>query len=41
MLGVFTSLDLILFFFLFWEVELLPMYMLISVWGSGAKSTRR
>ena len=33
-LGVFTSLDLIMFF-LFWEVELLPMYMLISVWGSG------
>jgi len=35
-LGVFTSLDLIMFF-LFWEVELLPMYMLISVWGSGRK----
>jgi len=35
-LGVFTALDLILFF-LFWEVELLPMYMLISVWGSGRK----
>jgi NADH-quinone oxidoreductase subunit M len=35
-LGVFTSLDLIQFF-LFWEVELLPMYMLISIWGSGRK----
>jgi len=35
-LGVFTSLDLILFF-LFWEVELLPMYMLISIWGTGRK----
>ena len=35
-LGVFTSLDLIMFF-LFWEVELLPMYLLISVWGSGRK----
>ena len=35
-LGVFTSLDLIMFF-LFWEVELLPMYMLISTWGSGRK----
>jgi NADH-quinone oxidoreductase subunit M len=35
-LGVFTSLDLIMFF-LFWEVELLPMYMLISIWGSGRK----
>ena len=35
-LGVFTSLDLLMFF-AFWEVELLPMYMLISVWGSGRK----
>ncbi|MDA1061637.1 MAG: NADH-quinone oxidoreductase subunit M [Chloroflexi bacterium] len=32
--GVFLSLDLIQFFF-FWEVELLPMFMLISIWGSG------
>lgn len=35
-LGVFCSLDLILFF-LFWELELIPMYFLISVWGSGRK----
>ncbi|MDD5493931.1 MAG: NADH-quinone oxidoreductase subunit M [Dehalococcoidia bacterium] len=35
-LGVFTSLDLILFF-LFWEVELIPMYFLINIWGSGRK----
>ena len=35
-MGVFTSLDLLLFF-LFWELELLPMYMLISIWGSGRK----
>ena len=35
-LGVFCSLDLILFF-LFWEVELIPMYLLISIWGSGRK----
>ena len=35
-LGVFVSLDLLLFF-LFWEVELIPMYMLISIWGSGRK----
>lgn len=35
-LGVFTSLDLIQFF-LFWELELLPMYMLISIWGTGRK----
>jgi len=34
--GVFTSLDLLLFF-LFWELELLPMYMLISTWGTGRK----
>ncbi|MEE8471348.1 MAG: NADH-quinone oxidoreductase subunit M [Dehalococcoidia bacterium] len=35
-LGVFSSLDLLLFF-LFWEVELIPMYMLISIWGGGRK----
>src|SRR3972149_6347240 len=35
-LGVFTAQDLLLFF-LFWEVELIPMYMLISIWGSGRK----
>jgi NADH-quinone oxidoreductase subunit M len=34
--GVFLSLDLIQFF-LFWELELLPMYLLISIWGSGRK----
>ena len=35
-LGVFTAQDLILFF-LFWELELVPMYLLISIWGSGRK----
>ncbi len=35
-LGVFCSLDLILFF-IFWEVEIIPMYLLISIWGSGRK----
>ena len=35
-LGVFCSLDLVLFF-LFWELELIPMYFLISIWGSGRK----
>jgi NADH-quinone oxidoreductase subunit M len=35
-LGVFTSLDLLLFF-LFWELELVPMYLLISIWGTGRK----
>ncbi len=31
-IGVFLSLDLFLFF-LFWEVMLIPMYLLIGVWG--------
>ena len=35
-LGVFCSLDLLLFF-IFWEIEVIPMYFLISVWGSGRK----
>ena len=35
-MGVFTAMDLLLFF-LFWELELLPMYMLISIWGTGRK----
>jgi NADH-quinone oxidoreductase subunit M len=35
-LGVFCSLDLLLFF-LFWEVELVPMFMLISIWGTGRR----
>ena len=34
LLGVFSSLDFVLFF-LFWEIELIPMYFLISIWGSG------
>jgi NADH-quinone oxidoreductase subunit M len=33
MLGVFLTLDLLLFF-VFWEVGLVPMYFLISQWGS-------
>lgn len=35
-IGVFVSLDFILFF-LFWELELFPMFLLIAVWGSGRK----
>jgi NADH-quinone oxidoreductase subunit M len=35
-LGVFCSKNLFLFF-LFWELELIPMYFLISIWGSGRK----
>ena len=34
--GVFLSTDLVQFF-LFWELELLPMYLLISIWGSGRR----
>lgn len=34
MLGVFVATDLILFY-VFWEVMLIPMYLLIGVWGSG------
>ncbi|MFN8521535.1 MAG: NuoM family protein [Chloroflexota bacterium] len=30
--GVFTALDLFVFF-LFWELELAPMYLLIGIWG--------
>ena len=35
-IGVFCSLDLLLFF-IFWEIEVIPMYFLISIWGSGRK----
>lgn len=35
-MGVFTALDFVLFF-LFWELELIPMFFLIAVWGSGRK----
>lgn len=33
-LGIFCALDLILFF-LFWELTLIPLYFLISLWGVG------
>ncbi len=36
MLGVFVSLDMFLFF-IFWEVGLVPMYFLISIWGGPRK----
>ena len=35
-MGVFTAQDFILFF-IFWELELIPMFFLISIWGSGRK----
>ena len=38
-MGVFTSLDFLLFF-LFWELELIPMFFLIAIWGSEPKSKR-
>ena len=34
-LGVFCALDTILFFFC-WEFTLLPLYFLVSLWGTGA-----
>ncbi len=36
LLGVFSALDFVLFF-LFWEIEVIPMYFLISIWGTGRK----
>lgn len=39
-LGVFVSLDFLLFF-LFWELELIPMYLLIANWGSPPPVGRR
>ncbi len=32
MLGVFISLDVFLFY-VFWEVQLIPMYLMIGIWG--------
>lgn len=34
-LGVFCALDTVLFF-LFWELSLVPLYFLVSLWGVGA-----
>jgi len=36
MAGTFTALDLVLFF-VFWEMVLVPMYFMISIWGSERK----
>jgi NADH-quinone oxidoreductase subunit M len=35
-IGVFTALDLFLFFF-FWEIMLIPMYFIIAIWGHENK----
>ena len=32
MLGVFVALDLFLFY-VFWEISLIPMYLIIGIWG--------
>jgi NADH-quinone oxidoreductase subunit M len=34
MLGVFVSLDLFLFY-IFWEIVLVPMYLIIGIWGGA------
>ena len=36
---MFASLDLFLFF-LFWELELAPMFLLIGIWGGAAARVR-
>jgi len=36
-LGVFVSLDLLIFF-LFWEIGLVPMYFLINLWGGDKRN---
>ena len=36
LVGTFCALDLVLFF-LFWEMVLIPMYLLIGIWGSGRR----
>jgi NAD(P)H-quinone oxidoreductase subunit 4 len=35
-IGVFAAKDLLLFFFM-WELELVPVYLLISIWGSAKR----
>ena len=36
MLGVFAALDLFLFY-VFWEAMLIPMYLIIGVWGGDGR----
>ena len=40
MIGVFVALDLFLFY-IFWEIVLVPMYLIIGIWGGRTGSTRR
>jgi NADH-quinone oxidoreductase subunit M len=37
MLGVFLALDLVLFY-VFWEISLVPMYLLIGIWGGANRN---
>ena len=39
MLGTFIALDLVLFY-VFWEAMLIPMYLLIGIWGSQNRHLR-
>jgi NADH-quinone oxidoreductase subunit M len=36
LIGVFTALDLFVFY-IFWEVALVPMYIMVGAWGSGKR----
>lgn len=36
LIGVFTALDLFVFY-VFWEVALVPMYLMVGAWGSGLR----
>ena len=40
MLGVFVALDLFLFY-VFWEAMLIPMYLIIGIWGGPQPRVRR
>ena len=40
MIGVFCSLDLVVFY-LFFEAGLIPMFLIIGIWGGGKKSIFR
>jgi NADH-quinone oxidoreductase subunit M len=37
MIGVFVALDYVLFY-VFWEISLVPMYLLIGIWGGTGRS---
>ena len=39
MLGVFMALDYVLFY-VFWEISLVPMYLLIGIWGGKNRQLR-